>query len=153
MQQWLHLQKTKVKDRAIIKLRGREQERRVAARTTAGRASLRRVEGDTVSRQPEVHPHRRQQMCQGHSSVRQQPTKQRKIAEVSLVIRVFVEESKAHEVPTPLLLKWKKDTDSILEVVAATITEKSKKLATTSKLHVPITTSGWVTERVDSNLQ
>ena len=72
MQQWLHLQKTKVKDRAIIKLRGREQERRVAARTTAGRASLRRVEGDTVSQQPEVHPHRRQQMCQGRSPVRQQ---------------------------------------------------------------------------------
>ena len=106
-----------------------------------------------MSRQPEVHPHRRQQMCQGRSPVRQQPTKQRKIAEVSLVIPVFVEESKAHEVPTPLLLKWKKDVDSVFEVAAATITEKSKKLATTSKLHVPITTSGWVTERVDSNLQ
>ena len=51
IKQWLHLQKTEVKDRAVIKLRGREQERRVAARTTAGRASLTRVEGeDTLIR-------------------------------------------------------------------------------------------------------
>ena len=83
----------------------------------------------------------------------QPPTKRRKIAEVSLVILVFVEESKAHEVPTPLLLQWKKDVDSAFEVAATTITEKSNKLATESKLHVPITTSGWVTERADSNPQ
>ena len=54
----------------------------------------------------------------------QPPTKRRKIAEVSLVILVFVEDSKAHEVPTPLLLQWKKDVDSACEVAATTITEK-----------------------------
>ena len=54
----------------------------------------------------------------------QPPTKRRKIAEVSLVILVFVEDSKAHKVPTPLLLQWKKDVDSAFEVAATTITEK-----------------------------
>ena len=83
----------------------------------------------------------------------QPPTKRRKIAEVSLVILVFVEDSKAHEVSTPLLLQWKKDVDSIFEVAATSITAKSKQLATKIKAHVLITTSGWWTERADHNPQ
>ena len=49
MPQWLHL-KTEVQGRAVITLRGREQEGRVAARTPAGQASLKRVEEDTLIR-------------------------------------------------------------------------------------------------------
>ena len=50
MQQWLHLQQTESQGRAIIRLRGREQERRVAARSAAGRTSLQRVDEHTYLR-------------------------------------------------------------------------------------------------------
>ena len=50
MQQWLHLQKVEVKGRAVITVHGREQERRVAARSAAGRASLQRIDEDTKIR-------------------------------------------------------------------------------------------------------
>ena len=54
----------------------------------------------------------------------QPPNKRRKIAEVSMVIPLYVEENKAHEVSTTLLLQGKKDVDSAFEVAATTITEK-----------------------------